>query len=1170
MTRRPLSLLSTLFLCLAFTWASTQAFASHLRGTTVSWSPTSTAGTVQFTIQYSQRTSAGGCSGTCALGGTISVPFSFGDGTAANVTATITSVNAAEDYFSATGTVTHAYPGNGPYTAYYDVCCRVGTIVSGGNEDLRMETLVTPFASPAHHSPVSSMPAIVTVPLQATTGFTVSAADPDGDNLSFRLATSSEMYSLQSFGCAAQQPPGLSISNSGQVTWDTTRIATAGCGFVAPASGDIWAVQFMVQDLDSTNTAKTKVPVDLIVKFVSSTEAPPTITLSNPGPITAMPGTPVVFTVGSDDATANSRVTFNVTGLPVGATSTNTNQALTPPISSTFSWTPTASQTGSYVITYTVTNDTFEQTLASMTINVPSVSPPVTSCPASLNAQYNNAVSIPVTVSDPQGDALTVVWSADGSAIHTDNVAASSSTSSPSLSQTFLTVGPHTVGITATDTDNLSASCSTPITVTAADQSVTFGALPNLTYGSSDVALSATSTSGLPVTFAAAGSCSIVSGAVHPLGAGTCSITATQAGNSTYNAAQQVTQSFQVNQRPLTVTAQNATRQYGAANPTFTGTVTGVVNSDVVTATYTSAATATSPVGTYAIVPTLSGAALASYSPVLNNGTLTVTAGPASKLATSTIISTLVSGGNLGSVTATVEDAYSNTATTSTAVVTATITGPNAYSQTVTGTSVHGVATLNLSSLSLTTAGPYTVTMSSTGLTGTSATLTVTPGEPSKLVLGAVSTSIISGQSLTPITVTAQDSNSNTATSYTGSITATLTGPNGFSQIVTGTPINGAVVLDLSSLSPSAAGSYTLAVTGSGLTPATTTITVAAAAQTISLPALPNVTYGAGGTSLPLTSSAGLPIVYSVTGPAVLQGSSLTITGAGTITVTATQTGDAAHSPVIVSTTFTVAQATSTIALSTSSGVANTGAPVTLTAQVASPAGTPTGTVTFLDGSTVLGTAPVGQGGTATLTLSTLPTGLLSLTAKYGGDTNFVASSSTATLTQVEDFGISATAGTPSVPAVPGETASFTIALTPGTGGFTNAIALTATGLPPGATYSFSPATATPGSTLVNTTLTVQTAKPVSTARALGNAAGITFALLALPFSISRKARNAFKGARLLSVLGALLLLGSIAGLTGCGTSNGFFGQAAQTYTVTVTGTSGSLVHSTQVVLNVQ
>ena len=570
---------------------------------------------------------------------------------------------------------------------------------------------------------------------------------------------------------------------------------------------------------------------------------------------------------------------------------------------------------------------------------------------------------------------------------------------------------------------------------------------------------------------------------------------------------------------------------------------------------------------------TTSGAyTLTTSSPGLpsTTSTVTVTAAAAAKLVSSPVASTIVSGANLGTMTATIEDAYNNILTTSSSPVTTTITGPDGYSQAVTSSAVDGVASLNLISLPLNVAGTYNVTTSSPGVTGTSSMVTVTAGTASRIVLGTLPNGITSGGSLGTTTATVQDANGNTATTYTGSLTATLSGPNGYSQAVSGTVVNGVVTLNLGSLTPTVAGAYTLTASGSGLTPASTMITVALAAQTIPLPSLPNVTYGAGATTLPSTTSAGLPITYTVTGPATLNGSSLLVTGAGTVTVTATQAGDATHSPVTLTQSFTVAKAPTTTTLTSSSGVAITGTPVTLTAKVASTAGTPTVSVTFLNGSTVLGTAPVSSTGLATLTLSTLPTGALSLSAAYSGDANFLTSVSAYSVTAVQDFGIAATAGTPSVPVVPGAAANFTLALSPGAAGFSSVIALSATGMPAGATYSFSPATVTPGSATATTVLTVQTTKPVTVARRLEGAAGITLALLVLPFGALRKRREALKQTRLLSALGVLLLLGGATGLTGCGTSNGFFGQAPQSYTITVTGTSGALVHSTTVVLNVQ
>src|SRR5260370_12784608 len=81
---------------------------------------------------------------------------------------------------------------------------------------------------------------------------------------------------------------------------------------------------------------------------------------------------------------------------------------------------------------------------------------------------------------------------------------------------------------------------------------------------------------------------------------------------------------------PLRITAADATRLYGDPNPSFTGTITGIKNADNVTATYASAATAASAIGTYPIVPTLVDPdhKLGNYVVTSNNGKLTIDTGP--------------------------------------------------------------------------------------------------------------------------------------------------------------------------------------------------------------------------------------------------------------------------------------------------------------------------------------------------------------------------------------------------------------------------------------------------------------------------------------------------------------------------------------------------------------
>jgi hypothetical protein len=74
----------------------------------------------------------------------------------------------------------------------------------------------------------------------------------------------------------------------------------------------------------------------------------------------------------------------------------------------------------------------------------------------------------------------------------------------------------------------------------------------------------------------------------------------------------------------LTVTAFNASKVYGSANPTFLGTVVGLVNGDVISVSYYTVAATLSNVGTYNIVPSVTGVALANYSLITVTGTLTI------------------------------------------------------------------------------------------------------------------------------------------------------------------------------------------------------------------------------------------------------------------------------------------------------------------------------------------------------------------------------------------------------------------------------------------------------------------------------------------------------------------------------------------------------------------
>jgi hypothetical protein len=137
--------------------------------------------------------------------------------------------------------------------------------------------------------------------------------------------------------------------------------------------------------------------------------------------------------------------------------------------------------------------------------------------------------------------------------------------------------------------------------------------------------------------------------------------------------------------------------------------------------------------------------------------------------------------------------------------------------------------------------------------------------------------------------------------------------------------------------------------------------------------------------------------------------------GVGAHSITGTYGGDANFSGSTSSTlTQTINKAASTATLASSKNPSSYKQSITLTATVKSSiSGTPTGTVTFKDGTATLGTGTLNSSGVATLSTSTLSVGTHSLTASYGGDTHFLTSTSS-TLTQTVNQAASTTTVTSS------------------------------------------------------------------------------------------------------------------------------------------------------------
>ncbi|HEX5282501.1 MAG TPA: Ig-like domain repeat protein [Bryocella sp.] len=301
---------------------------------------------------------------------------------------------------------------------------------------------------------------------------------------------------------------------------------------------------------------------------------------------------------------------------------------------------------------------------------------------------------------------------------------------------------------------------------------------------------------------------------------------------------------------------------------------------------------------------------------------------------------------------------------------------------------------------SLLSLGPHNLSVVYSGDTrnsaATSSVIIVTVQQaPTATGVGASSNPGIVGQ---PVTLTANVVSDSPG--MTGSITF-LDGPASLATIPLGT--NGTATLTTTALGygihgitaiysgdPEHAGSTSTALSEQIVEPATATLTSnlnpAVAGVEVMLTANILASEGKLPTGILIFRDSGSAlgtVALDGGGSAVLRTSSLAV-GAHVITVS--YGGDSNVAAASASLNQTIQAATTLVSLSASANPGTYSSPLTLTATVSSNGGPATGTITFLDGGTALGSAILNGQESASLTLSTISPGVQTIVAQYAGD----------------------------------------------------------------------------------------------------------------------------------------------------------------------------------------
>ena len=596
-----------------------------------------------------------------------------------------------------------------------------------------------------------------------------------------------------------------------------------------------------------------------------------------------------------------------------------------------------------------------------------------------------------------------------------------------------------TCTIQATQGGNANYAAATPVSqsfpVTPENQTITFGSLASQVFGTSPFAVSATASSGLAVGFSSQTTavCTVSGTTVTLVGAGTCTIQATQTGNANYAAATPVSQSFTVTQASQTIT-------FGSLASQVFGTSPFAVSATATSGLAVTFASQTTPVCTVSgTTVTLAGVGTCTIQAAQTGNANYAAAGAVTQSFAVTQASQSITFGTLASQAfGTAPFTVSATATSGLAVTFASQTTP--------------VCTVSGATVTLAAVGTCTIQATQTGnanyaaATAVSQSFAVTQGSQT-ITFGSLANEPMG---TAPFAVSATAS-SGLAVSFASQTTSVCT--------VSGTTVTLAAV-----------GTCTIQATQAGnanyaaATAVSQSFTVTAASQTITFGSLANQVFGTAPFAVSATASSGLAVSFAsqTTAVCTVSGTTVTLIAGGACTIQATQSGNANYTAAApVNQGFTVTPASQTIGFGTISNQVLGTAPFTVSATASSGL-----TVSFTSQSTSVCTV---SGTTVTLAA----VGTCTIQAAQTGNASYAAATpvnESFSVTPAPSFTLSITPLS-AQPIAPGTVASYLVSIVP-QNGFSSSVTLSATGLAAGETAVFNPSTITNPQ---NSTLVIQT-----------------------------------------------------------------------------------------------